>query len=236
MASDFFSDKKYENLDWISQAVEPWEWDLLDGIRQMPETIEVTLDDITRHYDSYYGFQWIPFLRGRLVDIMGGEPNSAAAEYLHSLYKLSLEEGTEVNFIERTISNPIRLIKQRPTLTDDECKKAAGDLAARTIHSTYLDMRDTDQYRRAGEILDLLGANMAEYRGHRNRSRAFSVELRKIFEGDKWRIRSMDLVVKSATWIANYIQSGDVSAMANFAKLKVMTHAGKPLYSITEVE
>lgn len=235
MASDFFSDKKYENLDWISQAVEPWEWSVLDNLRQLPETIEITAADISANYDSYYGFAWTKML----LTMLSGDHSlndSDLTDYIKGLYKVEIETGTVVDFTDGTLSNPIRLVKQKPTLSDEECLKFAASTVYANGGSFAYDLRDSEQYARAGEILDLIGANMTHARGHRNRRHALDAALRSVFAEDKWRIRSMPLVEKIGTWVRDYIRNGDISAMANFAKLKVMTHAGKPLYSIVEVE
>lgn len=235
MASDFFSDKKFENLDWISQAVEPWEWDVLDACRQLPEIIEITPANIVEHYEDYYGFSWDSIPKAKLKELLGDRDDYEGRDVIKSLYKVEMEPDTVLDLTSNTLTNPIRLIKQKPTLTDDEVKAAAWEVLSSQIGGIW-DLRDSDRYARAGEILDLIGANLANGRGHRNRRALLSVELKKVFNEDKWHIRNMDLVSKVGLWISNYIRSGDVSAMANFAKLKVMTHAGKPLYSIVEVE
>jgi hypothetical protein len=64
--------------------------------------------------------------------------------------------------------------------------------------------------------------------------------LRSAVEGiigeDKWLIRNGELIRKMLMWISQYLNHGNVAAMANLSKLKIMTHTKQPIYSIKEVE
>jgi hypothetical protein len=91
---------------------------------------------------------------------------------------------------------------------------------------------------RANEILELLGNSDAGLRSRSPRKKKESLyyRLKNLFETNEWNIKDTELANKIGVWIVSYILNGDLSALSNFCRLKVMTHKGQPIYSMEEVK
>jgi hypothetical protein len=246
--SDFFADKTYQNLDWISQAVEPWEWSAIPAYAAIPDQIILTPEILraavakTQDFDLYGTIS-----RVDVIDVISTVAPAEAEclraaistdlsygldEFFGELIKFSIEDDTNLDLVTFVANKPMVLVKLKPTIGDAECTKV---LLNRANSLRYSRHRDASNTTRTSEILDLMGPGKI-VRGAGARHEQLVTTLMQILREDKWRIRSVDLGLKLVSWIEDYIQNGSLSAMANFAKLKVMTHAGAAIYSIQEVE
>jgi len=236
MTNDFFADKKYQQMDWISQAVSPWEFDLLPIIAAMPDKIEITPELLLKRACFVSGdMDIIPSLTQSAAKL--GHDLSQYPTHLYpwnNLFQIHGETDAIVDFESMTLSTSIAIIKVKPTLDDSDCCECASRIIRDKI-SWNFEIKQPDLVR-AGEIMDLLGINPGAARGGRNRRQEIRGALIDIMEQDKWRIRNMKLVHKIPEWVIDYINNGKLDSMANFAKLKVMTHSGQPIYSMSEVE
>lgn len=250
MSSDFFADKKFEELDWISQAVEPWESPLSEPWANLPEVIDITAADFFTKTSTAYGSDQLNPAQAVLTQFynsVGDSPDEVGTlldrfEHIfgefdfddkNGFYALQLEDGTILDMEAKTLSHPIRLIKRMTRLSDQIHQRIVTNYAevAMPRPHRYCD----DEGKRAAEILDLLGHKNIP-RGSRNRMIALRNAMMQTFSEDTLRIRSAVLAIKVVNWAVNYTNHGVVSALANLAKLKVMTHTGKPIYSMVEVE
>lgn len=235
MASDFFADKKYQEMDWISKAVSPWEFDLLPILASIPETIEITPAMIAKSMELH-GDLSLETLVADEARKLGFELRDFPSHIYpwFSLFQLDLPDDTVIDFSTMTINNPIFLRKIKPTFDENDCLKCASGLIREALGWNF--NVSATSVGRAGEILDLLSVDMSKCRGARSRERELKTAIWNVIDEDKWRIRNMKLVAKLANWISAYVERGELAGMANFAKLKVMTHAGQPIYSMQEVD
>lgn len=235
MVSDFFADKKYQEMDWISKAVSPWEFNLLPILASIPETIEITPAMICSSIEEYSDIS-VAKLVSNEAKKLGFEIDnclSMASTWLQ-IFKIDLPDNTKFNFSTMSINNQIFMRKTKPTLDEADCLNYASELIRSIVGWNFKIPQDA--VARAGEILDLLNVDPSKHRGARARERALKTAIYAVINEDKWRIRNMELVSKLGDWIVEYIGCGRLASMANFAKLKVMTHTGQPIYSMQEVE
>lgn len=247
--SDFFADKQYQSLDWISQAVEPWDWSAIPAFNAFPQRTEITpsiLQAVIYANPSKFGRYSIEFSVEHLVAVIAQlhdnplvkEADIMPSHMRYSVYSLfeleySSPYDTEFRCDDLSFSHPIYLVKTKPLIDDKICQEMVATNATEIFYD--LNSRADEAIKRMGEILDLITSNKLA-RGRLNRRDQFIRELRTIFLEDKWRIRSVPLGLNIARWVVDYVNEGNLAAMANFAKVKVMTHAGKAIYSIQEVE
>jgi hypothetical protein len=234
--SKFFADPRYDNLDWISQAVEPWEWPVADQVAAIPQEIDIT-PEMVRHI-ARGGTE---LNRNSTISHIGGiDFNSLsweATQNITKMFKFVVPDGTTFDGATLTYSNRVYLQKLKPQLDQTDILVAAAEKMTNTLSGNLnLEVHDGAAQARAGQILDLLGVPLNECRGHKQKRRALIRTLAAAVKDDRYRIRSMTLVAKIGTWVCDYINTGNLAAMANFAKFKVMTHSGNPIYSVQEVE
>ena len=232
MVSDFFADKKYNQLDWISQAVAPWEYPLIDILSEIPDSIEITSESLFKAANMYWG----DINTAELICNEAKKYNVNARDFncneWHPIFSLKYEENTIVDIETGTLSSPVFLVKSKPTIDDNDCKIIAANIVRQRLCQLHIDKVN---YKRLKEIADLVGLDLKTIK-LKNLKYKLIDKLEKIIKDDDWRIRSVHLVDKMAKWIYTYITDNNLSYFVNFTKLKIMTHAGQPIYSIKEEE
>jgi hypothetical protein len=247
--SDFFADKQYQSLDWISQAVEPWDWEIIPAFNSFPsctvitpELIQAVIDSdnaITRYNLEFSIGNFIAVIAKQvdnpLPGLIAAAPAQIAARSIKELFKLEMQDpyGTTFNAVDLSFNKPVHLAKTKEQIDDKTCQ----EIVSVSVNDLLYDARTKQDgcLQRMGEILDL-ATSQKIVKGRIHRRDQFIVEIRTIFAEDKWRIRNVALATNIVAWAVDYVNTGNLAAMANFAKVKVMTHAGKAIYSIQEVE
>ena len=244
--SDFFADKTYQNLDWISQAVEPWEWDYIPAFTSFPEKIEITTT-LLKEANTENG-KLSKYFRGLTIEgtvtayaRMAGNDlqtlstnNNYSAEMIFGFFKFEIENDTELDGETLEFTKPVYLVKTQKMLDDELCRRYLVRFASDKLYY-QISPRDHGEAARMGEVIDLMCSKKIP-RGANHKRNQLIAEIQAVFSEDRWRIRSMPLGQKLVGWIADYVVNGNLASMANFAQLKVMTHSGNPIYSINEVE
>lgn len=236
--SDFFKDKKFEEMDWISQAVEPIEWSVNDNLSNIPDVIEVDyalLSDVVASHDFSYGGPGLYHIL-QAVCRKGDISINWNSVDVSELFDLIVQPGTTIDLSTRTIEGRIQVIKLKHQIDNRKVMELMAISADNKLWD--LDRGAGSTAQRTMEIADLCGAEhlMKGSRSPRNRSNIFRTFVVMAIREDKWRIRNVDLCAKIIGWIVDYVNSGNLASLANFAKFKVMTHNEQPIYSIEEVE
>lgn len=237
-----FDDKRYEELDWISQATEPIESPLNTALSILPDEFDINISTLLTIADDYDRLDIskdnvINFLIKREINSSTNKIPSLSWEERETLAKnfsLVVEGQPIINFVDNTITNgSISLIKEVNTIDE----KTLGNLLGRNGLSA---IRDTYHARPhlINEVLELLGNSDAGIRSRsfRKKKHFLLKRLADLMKNNEWNIKSSALADKVGIWIARYITDGDLSALSNFCRLKVMTHKGLPIYSMEEVE
>jgi len=232
-----FADKKFESLDWISQATEPLESELNVLLGSLPDVVEI--DFLT--YKDYIGESWSldlnvnsivnTLIRPKTTQSLSWDSRSE----LTKCFILQIEGRPIIDFETATISNGcIKLVKTISSLEEVTLKNLLGKEGINEVYSMYVP---THGLSRANEIMELLChcEEGISSRSPRIKRKHITKRLKDIFKNNEWNIRDVELANKVGAWIADYIANGNLSALSNFCKLKVMTHKGNPIYSIEEV-
>ncbi len=234
-----FDDKKFEGLDWISQATEPIDSKMNEVLALMPETIDI-------NFDMYRGFLGSRSY-GTDLSISQVITNYIAKANIELSYQqqealikcFSFEmEGDEIllDFENKVISGgKLRLIKVTSTMDEQLLKSMLGSEGIEQV--SYANVRDNQAMSRMNEVMELLAKcdEGLKTRSSHKKRHAITNRLRKLFKENEWNIRDTELANKVGIWIRDYIQDGNLAAFSNFCRLKVMTHKGQPIYSMEEV-
>lgn len=231
-----FQDKKFEELDWISQATEPIDSQLNEVLGLIPE--EITIDFKTYCAMLKDGF-WIDLNTRSAIDycvktyckhITVTYDNLS---YLRNQFKF--EGGSEIiiDFEKEVIHGELKLIKLSNTMDE---KVLASLLGKEGIYRVSAMNIPPSGLTRANDIMELLGKCEVglKSRSERKKRQMIKERLIKLFKDNEWMIKDTELANKVGIWIYQYVAEGNLAAYSNFCRLKVMTHKGQPIYSMQE--
>lgn len=236
-----FTDKKFEELDWISQATEPIDSELNNCLSSLPDeltidfnlyvdmvgdswNISLSLDRILnyllkKHYTNYHELTW------------------KQKEELEKCFTLEMsDDNLKLNFVTSCIEGgTIKLLKHTTTFDEKVLKDLLGKKGIDHLHS--YESAYNLKLSHANEVMEVLGKCDAGIRSKSARIKRATIvrRLQELFKNNEWNIKDTELADKVGLWISNYIFSGNLAAWANVCKLKVMTHKGQPIYSMEEV-
>ena len=235
-----FDDKKFEQLDWMSQITEGIESELNGLLARLPERIELDYDSITSFMDSGYGSPQLSIgsVVRKLIRIQSGKSVAWEDEQpIANCFEFQTSEGgCTLDMENKKITGTISLIKIKNTLDDDFLQSRMG--ARGLEHMRNIDWSGPGAIARANEIMEVIGDMDDCIKGRSGRKKYLAIrnEMARIFRSNEWRIRDTELADKIGKWIAAYVKDGNLAAFSNFCKVKVMTHQGGPIYSIEEQE
>ena len=225
----FFNDDVYENLDWLSQATTPLVFSGNAMLSELPSRIDVSQDDIRKALGGY-GFHLESYITNMLgcdYDIPGNFYNM-----IKNCYRF-VGEGDMTIDPAHNIYPTIHVEKVKQSFSEKEIIQFVKDKLR------YINGQDIG---RINEILDLIDyrpekghQNIRNSRSVRKKIRCISSTLGDIFSSNKWEVRDADLMLSFVDWVNLYIEKGNLAALTNITKLKVMTHRKQPIYSIKEM-
>lgn len=233
-----FDDKKFEELDWISQATEPIDSKLNDVLAKIPDKIDIdfamykrlavsgwnqdiTLDAIISHTASVHCGEYLGWDQRK---------------HLLECFTMEVDGDITVDFSKRElIGGTISVIKIQTTMDEKVLQGILGQEGLQYLFSMYNISQAG--LSRANEIMELLTGcdNGLKSRSERKKRESIRERLKLLFKNNEWNIRDTELANKVGKWIRNYVENGDLAAYSNFCRLKVMTHKGLPIYSMEEI-
>lgn len=233
-----FQDKKFEELDWLSQITETIESDINTILAAMPDEIQLTYEDVAEIFtDGYCSTRRLTadkFLKNILRRTCTAKDINLPYEdenNIVSCFSFEVADNTIFNVEDQTLTGAISLVKHKFTFDEEFLQKGMGK-DAEFLYWTKISRSPS----RAREIARLLDVNVSQeiLRSNRRLGSFITNTMRRILATNEWRIRSTDLANKACNWIQRYIEDNCKASYSNFCRLKVMTHSGGPIYSIEE--
>jgi hypothetical protein len=236
-----FKDKKFEELDWVSQAIEPIDSPLNIYLSQLPDEVDINYDMYIKciresGYSTSISVEQIisPMLRSHANRHLSYQE----IDMIIRCFALELSgDSVLIDFEKQEISGgAIKLVKIQFTLDEKDLKNTLGSNGIRAI-SEIRRSSLPEGLSRANEILDLLGSCEKGFktRSIGNKCYMISTRVKNLLSNDEWKIKDTELANKIGKWIALYIQDGNLAALSNLCRLKVMTHRDQPIYSMEEI-
>lgn len=226
----FFDDEVYENLDWLSQATTPLVFSGNKILNELPNHLSIDKQTVFKNV-SRCNMQVDTF-----VTEMLGSSKSGMCHELFNLISNCYVFKAEGDVIVDPINDlcPIIYIEKiKQSFSEKEVMQY--------VQGRLYIMRDGKDIGRINEILDLIGykpqpneKNLRSSRSSRKKMMGVTRTLRDIIVSNKWEIRDADLIVSFINWVRQYIDDGNLAALTNITKLKIMTHKKQPIYSIKE--
>jgi hypothetical protein len=235
-AKSIFQDKTYQELDFITQAVEPFLDPAQDLLTSLPDKIQVSAASMAKAID--YGTAYAK-------DIIRATLQTVTQEVLTNLIVDSFDiqvnrEQFQLNIVSGEFEEGVEVfvVKNRNHIPDQELLTKAietniGELLS--SWNTVIYKGNSLQYARLKALAELLEAE-GKSRSNNELLSKITSSMSSNLLSNKWRIKSTIALETLAGWVKRYVESEDYPAYASIAKFKVMVHRGNPIYSLEEIE
>lgn len=231
-----FDDKKFENLDWISQATEPIDSQLNEILSLIPDEIIIDFDMYTKIIGDSYSMD---LDLSRIISYsinefygksLGWEQRSA----LQPCFEIQMDNEVFLDFEKRVITGMIKFVKIQSTMDEKVLESMLGKEGIMAISSMFFNGSGIS---RANEVMEILGKCQSGMRTRSERRKRATIKTRlvELFKNNEWKIKDTELANKVGFWIKDYVVDGNLAAFSNFCRLKVMTHKDQPIYSMEEI-
>jgi hypothetical protein len=228
-----FDDKKYDELDWISKAVEPLESHITAIFGSMPDEYVFTFEDMNNLVDTaghnVYASEMVEFVCKKMGLIFTYEEKN----FISGFFKSEVAPGTVIDYAKGTLSGSIALRKTCEVIEDAKLIQSFG-IKGREAISALNTLDGKEASDRLKEIAELIACKEKLSGRMASKVREVGSRYTEIVQNNEWNIRSSILADKVGLWIHKYVKHGDLSALCNLTKLKVMTHKKLPIYSVEE--
>lgn len=232
-----FDDKKFEELDWISQATEPIDSDLNEVLAAIPDE---TLIDFKLYRemlgDNYTTDLTIERMVSHFIykNANGRYLSWNERGIIHPCFQIEMSSDVIIDFETKVIHGEIKLIKTQFSLDEKVLEAFLGKEGIDGLSSIYYGKEGLS---RMNEVMEILGGceEGLRTRAYRRKNSILKSRLIKLFKNNEWKIKDTELANKVGKWIKAYVVDGNLAAWSNFCRLKVMTHKDQPIYSMEEI-
>lgn len=240
-----FKDSVYDNLDDISQLVEPFNCRVNDELSKLPDIVDIDYEFLdqrmkVQHWGSIDDLSISSMLNSCVKhksinwNILQG--------HLNDFFKLQIGDDPEkkvkcqINLEKGTLSNTIKIVKTSHGYTDEELYKKIVD---------NLRYEFTNQLRQASklhksnvnEIAEVFDIDeVSKCRGLREKRKALLNGITGQFKDRVINIRDYELGLRFTDWLIAYIKHNHMGAIKNITLFKVMMLNEKPIYSLDNEE
>lgn len=239
-----FNDKVYDELDDISKLVEPYNSEFNNIISQYPDEIEIHPSVFKGAFSGGWGFSSVRV--ETILDVVAKNLNlpklTRASSYdsrVDNFFEFEIKDLEEYetptfNFETDHMSHTIILKKVKLGLDDQELSKLAKNNILNAISGNLHNNRSVNKPR-LNEIAELFGAQEAKSdRSYRGKVKKLCKRLEQLIDDQKLDIRDIELCKKFGQWVVKYVKDGNLPALNNVTRIKIMMHKNRPIYSIEE--
>lgn len=147
-----FDDKHYDQLDWVSQAVQPIETPLAALLDKLPVETRIDFDLVTCNDNS--GDLDKDTILNSMVRKYGGHLSYREKDIINNCFEFEMRSPELIlNLEDQTLTGELYLVKTRLSLEEDVLKNVLGEAGREKIGS--MNAYNMNQVR-ANEMLDLL--------------------------------------------------------------------------------
>jgi hypothetical protein len=233
-----FDDKKFDQLDWMTQVTETIESKLNELLAKLPDKVELSYDDVVYFMEAGYS-TYLPrdvIVRKILREFPEFRLSWEDEQTIKNCFELEMSDSFIIDMENKRLEGSVSLVKRTHTLSCEQLQASMGQEGLNYLNR--ISWCAEGALARANEVLELLGGcdDSIKNRSSRKKRKAIHSRLTKIFTENEWRVRDTELANKIGKWVYLYVSEGNLAAFSNFCKVKVMTHQGGPIYSIEEQE
>lgn len=234
---DLFGDQQYEELDWLTKAIEPISDEFNAKLAAIPQTVTVDYNTIAHCMSSVWTQSAsLVYILAKTFDISTEE-----AKVIQDYFEVDVTENTKISLKEKAMIGSITLIKKSDSLSEKDLKKRMSEVVRNKLieKSAQLTinfrLNKKDIVNRMNEVLDVLDSKDGlRARSAQSKIYCLRQSLETAIAEDKFKIRDVQLAEKIVAYGYDYIINGDLSKLTNLCRIKVMMHSGKPIYKFEE--
>lgn len=227
-------------MDDVSRMFEPFQYNLNDELSQFPDEIEVTAEDMFRG-DMWGGYGTeLSYMVRRKAEKLGLRDICVNVSQLISdgffEFRVENEDNEEMylDALNMTLSHKVFLVKVKIAYDEQELEQKRKNEFQNVMFRQFSRNGDLNK-KRFNEVADIYGAaDVLSDRSYRGKVTKFVKRMENLFEEKILDIRDMELCKKFNEWIVLYIKDGNLAALNNLTRIKIITHEKRPIYSIEE--
>lgn len=249
-----YADKVYDELDFISQATEPFMDNVENLFSAIPDRILLHPEDIcesTYVSRSYANISMKEVIRKKIKKIVEELIASDRSKYDTDLCDLFTEKSfftvesenlqpVEINVFTGDCNIPLYIVKKTFSIKNEEIMSFAKNKTWNSFRYVYFDYHksqsNTDSIRRIKELCDIFNVDCSRTKNIKVIADELASQIWQKINNDTYRIRTHRLMYLIGRWSKHYIDHGDIGSYANLTRFKLMTHSGKAIYSLGEIE
>lgn len=228
-----FQDRQRNQLDELSQLIEPFEFVGNEVLACVPETIPLSFEDFV---DGYGRVSTYPskttIIRTHIKKFWTPKESwiSLPDEVIEKFQIVSTAEEMQLDYVNRQIiGGAISIVKQATHFTDEEMMNI---MVAK--FKLLISCGKSATAARIAEIADIFDVSnkITNTRSGRGKVSALKDAIEQKIRDNEIMIRNVDLGGTLGYWINGYLKDGSKAALKNIAVFKMMTHSGKAIYSV----
>ena len=229
-----FKDEVFDSLDAVSQMIEPYEYSFNEVLASAPNEVTISPEDIIHQLRYNIKFDNVhlgisSILHDKWKDLYPN--NKIDALYLH--YEFQSSRDPIINIGNTEMIGDIKIVKAKDCFTDDELKTLVETKIVDRIRGAFNSGRALPEY--VNEVADIFNIkDVAKTRSMKRKNGFMRKGFKELFADNKLPIKDVDLSERVGIWIQSYCISGNLGAMRNLCKLKILTHTGRGIYSIQD--
>lgn len=229
---DLTGKKQFESLDWLTQTIEPFEWEGTATLAAFPNEVELPIDLVIKLFIEGYG-DCTTILK-ELAPKYGvtSEQFNKSIYQLQNCFDIRIADDTIVNLDENFMTGSVTLIKKKKEFTEKEIL----DIMVYEMQNA-ISIKKNDDFSRINEIIEILDLSYSVKRSVSKKNKVLAIKghiTEKVANGE-WKIRDVSLARNIVSSMCDYINDGNMKSLDMFLRFKMMTHSGLPIYKV-EVE
>ena len=243
---DLFKDKTYEQMDEVSQMIEPFEFQLNVQLSEFPDefALEAECFDTLVNYNArrfgYYNaiYDDLRKIVERKASELGltllAETARVNRKFLEQFFDFSVSEGAWYDAETNQLHGEVLVKKIKIAYDDKDIDQIMREYIVNTFNNAFYTAGDVSK-ERTNEILDLF--NIKDGLSDRKalgKIHSLKIHYVQLIDDRALIIKDIELFKRFIDWNVKYIKNGNLPAFSNITKVKIMMRKGLPIYSINE--
>lgn len=240
-----FKDEAYEKLDYLSQLTEIVIAPQDEFLSQVPERIEITLEDFQRGTKDSWSFSngVIQVSKSSILERLNPGTEYPLIRDVLDNFEFEASEDLMVDLENNSITGSVFLVKKANQIDEKKLLTLAVNNALNKLQAfgwpksklqeRCITVLNTFEHNAGNEW----ARNTADGRLNNQARHAIGEMLKKVILENVWRVRDVQVISKIGDWIDSYMKDQpDTMGLVNLIKLKIMLDKDLPVYSIDEVK
>lgn len=235
--SSFFKDSKWDEMDWLNKAIEPYTYSVNLLLAKLPIETEIPYEDLLRQVSRSGNFYTDAMLAKIILPFVRDEDEAYKSSKIidsfgEKIFTLVVEPDSSLDLDNERVIGGVRLVMTSPTITDEMIESMYPNF----VHDILPTNAQRHQLVWINELLDIVDCKDSR-NSTSSHKKIYSLKyhMLELYSSNKWKIRNVDLAIKLLRWMSTYIRTGDKRSLANISKLKCMIYSGDPIYSMEEI-